>query len=121
MIRFRVGHSWMRETPGPGGPRDAFAFELEGINVLPGANDEPLVRIVGALVDAVASLVVDGERAGQVSLEDVHLELCFWRTVGVEVVASVIDLSSPPRLVRAPIPVELPALVEARCAARAAS
>src|SRR3990167_7177931 len=81
MIRFRVGHSWKRETPGPGGPRDEFAFELEGINVLPGANDEPLVRIVGALVDTVGALVVDGERAGQVSLEDVHLELCFWRTV----------------------------------------
>lgn len=118
MIRFRVGHSWRRETPGPGGPRDAFAFELEGINMLPGANDEPLVRIVAALVDTVGALVVDGERAGQVSLEDVHLELCFWRTVGSEVAVSVIDLSQPPRQVRSPIAVELPTLVEAtvRCA-----
>ena len=118
MIRFRVGHSWRRETPGPGGPRDAFAFELEGLNVLPGANDEPLVRIVGALVDTVASLIVDGERAGQVSLEDVHLELCLWRTQGNEVSVWVIDLSQPPHQVRAPIAVELPALVEAtvRCA-----
>lgn len=118
MIRFRVGHSWQRETPGPGGPRDAFAFELEGINVLPGANDEPLVRIVSALVDTVGAMVVDGERAGQVSLEDVHLELCFWRTGGNEVTVSVIDLSQPPRQVRAPIAVELPTLVEAtvRCA-----
>ncbi len=118
MIRFRVGHSWQREAPGPGGPRDAFAFELEGINVLPGANDEPLVRIVTALVDTVAAMVVDGERAGQVSLEDVHLELCFWRTIGNEVTVSVIDLSQPPRQVRAPIAVELPALVEAtvKCA-----
>jgi outer membrane protein assembly factor BamB len=118
MIRFRVGHSWRRETPGPGGPRDAFAFELEGINVLPGANDEPLVRIVGALVDTVAALVVDGERAGQVSLEDVHLELCFWRTTGTEVAVSVVDLSQPPRQVRAPLSVDLPTLVEAtvRCA-----
>ena len=118
MIRFRVGHSWRRETPGPGGPRDAFAFELEGINVLPGANDEPLVRIVGDLVDAVAALVVDGERAGQVSLEEVHLELCLWRTRGNEVTVWVIDLSQPPRQVRAPIAVELPALVEAavKCA-----
>jgi hypothetical protein len=118
LIRFRVGHSWRREAPGPGGPRDAFAFELEGINVLPGANDEPLVRIVSGLVDAVAALVVDAERAGQVSLEDVHLELCFWRTQGNEVLVSVIDLSQPPRQVRAPIAVELPTLVEAtvRCA-----
>ncbi len=113
-----MGHSWQRETPGPGGPRDAFAFELEGINVLPGANDEPLVRIVTALVDTVASLVVDAERAAQVSLEDVHLELCFWRTFGAEVTVWVIDLSQPPRQVRAPFSVELPTLVEAtvRCA-----
>ncbi|MDP2270750.1 MAG: PQQ-binding-like beta-propeller repeat protein [Archangium sp.] len=118
MIRFRVGHSWQREPPGPGGPRDAFAFELEGINVLPGANDEPLVRIVTALVDTVSAMVVDGERAGQVSLEDVHLELCFWRTFGNEVTVVVIDLSQPPRQVRAPIAVELPTLVEAtvKCA-----
>lgn len=118
MIRFRVGHSWQREPPRPGGPRDAFAFELEGINVLPGANDEPLVRIVTALVDTVSAMVVDGARAGQVSLEDVHLELCFWRTFGNEVTVAVIDLSQPPRQVRAPIAVELPTLVEAtvKCA-----
>ncbi len=118
MIRFRVGHNWLREEPGPGGPRDAFAFELEGINVLPGANDEPLVRIISALVDTTAALAIDGERAGQVSLEDVHLELCLWRTQGHEVSVSVIDLSQPPRQVRAPIAVDLPAMVEAtvRCA-----
>ena len=87
--------------------------------MLPGANDEPLVRIVTGLVDTVAALVVDGERAGQVSLEDVHLELCLWRTVGNEVAVSVIDLSQPPRAgARSPIAVELPTLVEAtvRCA-----
>lgn len=113
MIRFRVGHSWKREPLGPDGPRDAFALELEGVNVLPGANDEPLVRIVTALVDAVASLVADGERAGQVSLEDVHLELCFWKATSREVTVRVIDLSQPPREVRAPIAIELSALVGA--------
>ncbi|MFZ5445787.1 MAG: PQQ-binding-like beta-propeller repeat protein [Myxococcota bacterium] len=118
MLRFRVGHSWQRESAGPGGPRDAFAFELEGINVLPGANDEPLVHVLGALVETVTALAIDGERAGQVSLEDVHLELCFWRTQGLEVAVSVISLSQPPRQVQAPLAVELPALVEAtvRCA-----
>ncbi len=101
-----------------GGPRDAFALELEGLNLLSGANDEPLVRIISALIDTVASLVADGERAGQLSLEDVHLELCLWRLYGTEVALSVIDLSQPPRQVRAPIAVELPALVEAtvKCA-----
>lgn len=118
MLRFRVGHHWQREAPAVGGPRDAFALELEGLNLLPGANDEPLVRIVSALVDTVASLVADGERAGQVSLEDVHLELCLWRTHGAEVALSVIDLSQPPKQVRAPIAIELETLVEAtvKCA-----
>lgn len=118
MLRFRVGHHWQREAPAVGGPRDAFALEVEGLNLLPGANDEPLVRIIGALVDTVASLVADGERAGQVSLEDVHLELCLWRTQGAEVALSVVDLSQPPKQVRAPIAVELPTLVEAtvKCA-----
>lgn len=118
MLRFRVGHHWQRETLAAGGPRDAFALELEGLNLLPGANDEPLVRIVSSLVDTVASLVADGERAGQLSLEDVHLELCLWRTRGEEISLSVIDLSQPPRQVRAPIAIDLPTLVEAtvKCA-----
>ncbi|MFO0596223.1 MAG: PQQ-binding-like beta-propeller repeat protein [Myxococcaceae bacterium] len=113
MIRFRVGKSWQREDLGPGGPRDEFGLELEGINLLPGANDEPLIRIVTALIDTLCGLVVDGERAGQLSLEDVHLEVCFWRTEGHELELSVIDLASPPRQVRAPVTLELPALVEA--------
>lgn len=117
-IRFRIGHNWKREEPGPGGPRDEFALELEGINLLPGANDEPLVRIITGLIDTVSALVIDGERAGQLSLEDVHLELCLWRTHGHDVQASVIDLSAPPRQVRAPITIDLGALVEAatKCA-----
>lgn len=113
MIRFRVGHSWKREASGPGGPRDAFTFELDGVNLLPGANDEPLIRIVQGLVDAVASLVVDGERAGQLSLEDVHLEVCLWRTAGTDVEVSIVDLGQPPRRLRPPVTVELSALVDA--------
>lgn len=118
MIRFRVGHSWQRETAAPGGPRDAFGLEIEGLNLLDGANDEPLPRIIDALVETVTHLAIDGERAGQVSLEDVHLELCFWRTGRHDVDVSVIDLSQPPRQVRAPISIELTALVDAtvRCA-----
>lgn len=117
-IRFRIGQNWKREESGPGGPRDEFALELEGINLLPGANDEPLVRIITGLIDTVSALVIDGERAGQLSLEDVHLELCLWRTHGHELEVSVIDLSSPPRQVRAPITIDLAALVEAatKCA-----
>lgn len=118
MIRFRVGQAWKREALGPGGPRDAFAFELDGVNLLIGASEEPLVRVVGALVDTAAALLVDGERAGQVSLEDVHLELCLWRSEGQGLEVSVIDLSPPPRLAQGVVRLELPEFLEAvgRCA-----
>jgi alkyl hydroperoxide reductase subunit F len=33
MIRFRVGQRWREEELGPGGPRDEFGLELEGIFV----------------------------------------------------------------------------------------
>lgn len=116
MIRFRVGQRWKTEEAGPGGPRDAFALEVDGVNLLPGAKDEPLVRMLGNLVDAVTALVADGEQAGQISLEDVHLEVCFWRTAGVEVQVTVVDLGASPRQLRAPVTLELPALVEATVA-----
>ncbi len=113
MIRFRVGQSWKREPPGPDGPRDAFALELEGINMLPGANDEPLVHVIASLVDAIAAQVLDGERGGQVSLEGVHLELCFWRTAGSEATISVIDLAEKERPLRSVVAIEFSAIVEA--------
>lgn len=112
-IRFRVGHSWKRETSGPSGPRDAFTFELDGVNLVPGATDEPLVHVVSGLLDAVTGLVVDGEPAGELSLEDVHLELCFWRRPGLDVEVSIVDLSAGALKLPKPVVVELPALLEA--------
>lgn len=111
MIRFKVGQSWKREAQGE--PRDAFSFEVDGVNLLRGATEEPLLRVVGGLVDAVSAMVVDGEPAGQLSLEDVRLELCFWRRPGLEVEVSVVNVAQPPARARPPIEVELPALVEA--------
>jgi hypothetical protein len=115
MIRFRIGQSWKREAPGPE-PKDAFAFELDGVNLLPGANDEPLVRVIGGLVDAVAAMVVDGDRAGQLSLEDVQLEVCFWRKPGHDVEVSIVGLRGEPKRVRPAVMVDLPGLVEATLA-----
>ncbi|GMU61324.1 MAG: hypothetical protein AMXMBFR34_30870 [Myxococcaceae bacterium] len=108
-----MGHSWKREAAGPAGPRDAFTFELDGVNVVPGATDEPVVHVVSGLLDAVAGLVVDGEPAGELSLEDVALELCFWRLPGLEVEVAIVDLAEG-RLKRGrPVLVELPSLLEA--------
>lgn len=116
MIRFRVGQSWKREPKGQLGPQDAFAFEIDGVNLLPGATDEPLVRLIGGLVEAVAEMVVDGERGGQLSLEDVSLEVCFWRRPGLEVEVTVVSLEQPPKRAKPTVLVELPALVEATVA-----
>ncbi len=113
MIRFRVGQSWKREPEGPLGPQDAFAFEIDGVNLLPGATDEPLLRVVSSLVEAVAELVVNGERGGQLSLDDVSLEVCFWRRPGLEVEVTIFSLEQPPRRTQPTVVVELPALVEA--------
>lgn len=112
-IRFRVGQSWKREAAGPSGPRDAFTFELDGVNLVPGATDEPLVHVVSGLLDAVTGLVVDGEPAGELSLEDVHLELCFWRRPGLEVEVAIVDLAAGALKLPKPVVVELPVLLEA--------
>ena len=47
------------------GPRDEFALEIEGLNLLPGANDEPLARTVLNLADAVVGLLL-GAYLGEV-------------------------------------------------------
>lgn len=95
MIRFRVGQSWKREAPDDEGPRDAFALELDGVNLLPGVIDEPLNEVMAELVEAVGA-VVGGERAGQLSLPGVQVEVCLWRRPGTELELSVIDLGQPP-------------------------
>jgi hypothetical protein len=113
MIRFRVGQSWRHEAGDGAGPRDAFTFELDGVNLVPGATDEPLEHVVSGLLDAVAGLAVDGEIAGELSLEDARLEVCFWRRPGLEVEVSVVDLAAGALTRARPVVVELPTLVEA--------
>jgi outer membrane protein assembly factor BamB len=117
MIRFRLGHSWKRESPVEQAPRDAFALEIDGVNLLPPINDEPLIRVVVGVLEAIAAVSVDGERAGQVSLEDIHGEICFWRLPGSEVEISVIDLRGPSQKPRAAVRIDLGDLTDAAIAA----
>ena len=51
MIRFRIGHRWKREPAGA--PHDSVSLELDGVNLLPGAVEEPLVEGVSALLTAL--------------------------------------------------------------------
>ena len=94
MIRFRIGHRWKREPADP--PHDSVALELDGVNLLPGAVEEPLVETVPALVGAVAALHAGG-RVAQVSLAEAHLELVLRRS-GPDIELQVASLSRPARL-----------------------
>lgn len=115
-IRLGVGHSWRGEAQAEGGPRDAFIFEVDGVNLVPEAVNESLLHVVSGLLDAVSALAVQQLPGGDVSLEDSHLELCLWRRPGHEVELSIVDLRAGVVRPR-PMRLELPALVEAamRC------
>jgi hypothetical protein len=113
MIRFRIGQSWKREPKGLSDPHDAFMLEIDGVNLVPGVSDEPLVRVVLGLIDAVAQLVTDGERFGQVSLEGAGLEVCLWRRPGFAVEIAVLRAGPWPAHARPIVTVDLPALVDA--------
>ncbi|MHB8873077.1 MAG: outer membrane protein assembly factor BamB family protein [Myxococcaceae bacterium] len=113
MIRFRIGQSWKREREAA--PVDSFGFELDGVDLLSGASEEPLAKVVPELIDAVHALA-GGARSAQVSLAEAHLELSLWRH-DFDVEVQVVSLGRPARRVRPPVQVELAELVQAavRC------
>ena len=112
-----LGQAWKRRGLGEA-PHDSIALSFDGVNVLPQVAEESLSRVVAELVWAVSALVVDGERSGQVSLEESNLELCLWRSRGFEVELQVIDFGQPPRRVGPVQTVDLAELKDAvvRCA-----
>ncbi|MCI0671993.1 MAG: PQQ-like beta-propeller repeat protein [Myxococcaceae bacterium] len=109
MIRLRIGRRWKHERSAA--PMDSIALEVEGVNLLSGASEEPLEETVPALVDAVHGLACRGERLAQLSLPEAHLEVGFIRH-GAEVELRVVSLARPARLVRPGVRVELEELVE---------
>lgn len=116
VIRFRLGQQWKREA-GADNPLDAFGLELDGVELLAGASEEPLARLVPSLIEAVAALQA-GERTAEVSLHEAHFELCFTRVSPTEVELAVVSLARPARQVHPPLLIDLAALLEAsaRCA-----
>lgn len=114
MIRFRLGQSWTRERTG--WPVDSIGLEIDGLELLPGASEEPLLEVVPELAEAVHRLA-RGKSNAQVSFAEAHLELVLHR-VGDEAELRVASLGRPACLIRPPSRVELSALVEAtaRCA-----
>lgn len=114
MIRFRIGQQWKSERALS--PVDAFGLELDGVDILSGASEESLLRVVPELVEAVHALRA-GERLAQVSLPDANLELALDRSDG-DVDLEVVSMSRPARRLRGPIRVDLDSFADAavRCA-----
>jgi hypothetical protein len=109
MMRFRIGQSWKREPDRV--PQDSFGFELDGVELLPGAINEPLSAVVLQLVRAVGELQ-RGETLAQLSLPEANLELCMHRREH-EVEIQVVSLARPAKLIRNPVRVELAELARA--------
>ncbi len=112
MIRFRIGQSWKRERSAS--PVDAFGLDLDGVNLLSGASEEPLARVVPELIDALVALCTQGESFAQLSLAEAHLELLLARR-DTEVQLQVISLGRPARRVRPPVLVDLKEFAAAAC------
>lgn len=109
MIRIRLGQRWKRERPPE--PVDSFGVELDGIELLPGANEERLTELLPALASAAAGLWRAEAPDAQVSLTGAHLELLLERQ-GAEVLLQVVSLERPARIARAAV-VELAELASA--------
>src|SRR5207237_836018 len=81
MIRFRLGQSWKHEGEGSE-PSDAISLELDGVDLLAGAKDEPLTRVVplgvasellrGPLTLVVLELAQAAARCGDALVRDVR-------------------------------------------------
>lgn len=110
MIRFRIGQSWKRENAAR--PMDAFGLELDGVDLLAGASEEPLDRVVADLADALICIAIKGERAAEFGLPEAHLEVVL-RRIDADVEVEVVNLSRPARRLKGPIRLELHELVDA--------
>src|ERR671937_1098983 len=115
MIRFRIGQSWKRERAAR--PVDAFGLELDGVDLLAGASEEPLDRVVLELLSALEALVAGSEPFAEVALPEAHLELVLRRQES-ELHLEVVSLARPARRLRGPVALDLEEMVAAavRCA-----
>ena len=113
MIQFRVGKNWIREATAV--PHDALSLLVDGFNLIPEAQDEPLSEVLGNLVAAIAQILSGGTRSGEVSLPNCYHQLIF-HLQGRQVEIVFIPLADPIRS-RPPLCVDILELVTAVCAA----
>lgn len=77
---------------------DSFGLELDGVELLPGASEEPLGKVMEELTRAVRGLLA-GRAFAQVSLSEAHLELVLTRYEDA-VDVRVVSLARPAKVAR---------------------
>jgi hypothetical protein len=105
MLRIRIGQHWKHE--GAQEALDGFGLELDGVALVPGANEEPLGLVLEHLLVATAALG-SGQGLAQVSLPESSQELLLVRR-GDELTLHVLRLGRPAGAVRPPVRFEVAA------------
>jgi PQQ-like domain len=105
MLRIRIGQHWKHE--GAQEALDGFGLELDGVALVPGANEEPLGLVLEHLLVATAALG-GGQGLVQVSLPESSQELLLVRR-GDELTLHVLRLGRPAGAVRPPVTLEVDA------------
>ena len=96
MLRIRIGRRWTRERGTA--PHDSVSLELDGVALVDGAEDEPLLPLVEALLGATGTLA-RGTAMADVSLPESGLVLCLENTED-GCALRIASLARPARLVR---------------------
>ncbi len=96
MLRIRIGRRWTRERGGA--PHDSVSLELDGVALVDGAEDEPLLPLVESLLGCTGALA-RGTPMADISLPESGLVLCLENTEE-GCTLRIASLARPARLVR---------------------
>ena len=96
MLRIRIGRRWTRER-GPA-PHDSVSLELDGVALVEGAEDEPLLSLVESLLGCTGALA-RGSPMADISLPESGLVLCLDNGED-SCTLRIASLARPARLVR---------------------
>ncbi|HEY1906147.1 MAG TPA: PQQ-binding-like beta-propeller repeat protein, partial [Myxococcaceae bacterium] len=96
MLRIRIGRRWTRERGTA--PHDSVSLELDGVALVDGAEDEPLLPLIESILGCTGALA-RGTPMADVSLAESGLVLCLENTED-GCALRIASLARPARLVR---------------------
>ncbi|MGZ5958118.1 MAG: PQQ-binding-like beta-propeller repeat protein, partial [Myxococcaceae bacterium] len=96
MLRIRIGRRWTRERGAA--PHDSVSLELDGVALVEGAEDEPLLALVESLLGCTGALA-RGMPMADISLPESGLVLCLDNGED-SCTLRIASLARPARLVR---------------------